>query len=28
MSVALEPLKAAVERIAYLYGAPTVCRRV
>jgi cell wall-associated NlpC family hydrolase len=28
MSVALEPLEAAVERIAYLYGEPTVCRRV
>lgn len=27
MSVAREGLKAAVERIGYLYGAPTVCRR-
>lgn len=28
MSVALEPLKVAVERIAYLYARPTVFRRV
>lgn len=27
MSVAREGLKAAVERIGYLYGAPTICRR-
>jgi len=27
MSVAREGLKAAVERISYLYGAPTICRR-
>lgn len=27
MSVAREPLKAAIDRIAYLYGPPTICRR-
>ncbi len=28
MMVALEPLRDAVERIAYLYGPPTICRRL
>ncbi|KAB2945833.1 MAG: NlpC/P60 family protein, partial [Rhizobiaceae bacterium] len=27
MTVALEPLRAAVDRIGYLYGSPTLCRR-